>query len=694
MKIKHPGRWIATLSLVVVLVAGIVDLRRAAPGPLSAAHERDPTLAGMQDCNACHGGLFTSLTDSCLECHDPIAEQIATAGGLHGSIEPAEANRCAVCHSEHHGSNFALVNAQSFARMGVPDPEQFDHVLVGFAMSGAHLDQDCTACHENARAQPLPPGGFRYLGLDQDCATCHEDPHEGRMQLSCTSCHGQESFELPESTGHERFLPLTGGHADVDCRTCHEQDSPRSMEALGEGIDRPRDRNCIACHESPHDPDFVTGNAALADVGPGVSCGVCHQSDHESFVDDALELTAAQHARSGFPLDQPHGGLDCEDCHGDGARAFAARFPGRAATTCDNCHADPHDGQFERGPFADGGCLACHDHRWFEPHAFGIEEHAQAFLPLEGTHAELQCEACHEQPTRNAARVFRGTPSSCEECHQDAHDGRFDALAAEMPRARQGLCSRCHEATTFDDVPEEAFDHEQWTGFPVLDAHAQASCEACHPHSDEPDVTGRTFGRVEDSFGDVSDCASCHRDPHAGRFDEPGLPRVVASAVSCERCHEQSSFRSFPEGFDHRLWTGFPLNGAHASTSCGDCHRPLRRPDHEGRTWDRAAGSACSDCHSDPHARQFTPSGESVASCVDCHRDGNSFGELRFSHERDSRFPLGEAHQGLECSACHEAEVDPLTGADFVRYRPLPTECVDCHGVHESVLLRRAGIRR
>ena len=85
------------------------------------------------------------------------------------------------------------------------------------------------------------------------------------MQLSCTSCHGQESFELPDSTGHERFLPLTGGHADVDCRACHEPEGPRSLEVLGSGIDRPRDRSCVVCHGANGKGTMVPGtDVALA----------------------------------------------------------------------------------------------------------------------------------------------------------------------------------------------------------------------------------------------------------------------------------------------------------------------------------------------------------------------------------------------------------------------------------------------
>lgn len=750
MKARRPGVWIACLSLLLVALAGVVEFRRAAPGPLSAVHQADPALADMVDCAACHGGLLSSLTDACLECHDPIVTQIGDSDGLHGSIPQGEAQRCAVCHSEHHGAGFSLVNRQSYALMGVEDPEKFNHVRVGFAMEGAHLELDCIKCHEHARDEVLPRGASRFLGLSQDCASCHDDPHEGRMVLDCTQCHGQEDFTALASLGHEHFLPLTGGHAEQDCTVCHLPDSKRDLTVVGELSQRPPARTCAACHGSPHETGFMDavaqGSGAQAPAGglaawdarvaqgpssadtgmgarrprglavsagettlvtasvvppsrlaasaAGAACVTCHEPDHESFRDERLDLTPDLHALSGFALDAPHDQAACSACHGESASApFAQRYPGRKADDCAACHDNPHGDQFSTGPFAGEGCLACHAPGWFEPHTFGVEEHARAFLPLEGAHAEVSCETCHEEPWADAPREFHGTPNRCESCHLDAHDGSFDRVAASLPRKREGLCSRCHDSTSFSTLPE-GFPHGPWTGFKLDGAHVQAACDSCHPRTDEPDVTGRTFGRAEDRFGPVEGCASCHTDPHEGGFDAPFLPARVEGATGCARCHQTTSFRSLVEPFDHRLWTEFPLNGAHGKSDCTECHAPLHRvwgaATAEERTWARAAGADCWSCHEDHHADQFAVAG--VTECASCHRDSDSFSDLRFSHERDSVFSLGEAHQALECSACHQPE--PVDGVDVIRYVGLPTECVDCHGIHESVLLRRAGLKR
>src|SRR6185295_17047233 len=132
----------------------------------------------------------------------------------------------------------------------------------------------------------------------------------------------------------------------------------------------------------------------------------------------------------------------------------------------------------------------------------------------------------------------------------------------------------------------------------------------------------------------------------------------------------ESSWRAFPKGFDHGL-TGFVLVGAH-DTKCSACHAQLRKPDALGRTWGHSRGAACADCHEDPHARQFEDQGET--DCARCHTDElTSFS--KFNHDRDSIFPLEGAHESVACGACHLTVVEG--GNEFVRYRPLPTQCVD-----------------
>ena len=685
MKLVDPRLWLAAVSTGIVVWVSIDALERTTPGPLAAVHGRDPELADSRSCSSCHGGWFQSMTSACLQCHQPIAAQLDAGDGLHGTMPRARAESCQTCHSEHHGADFAIVNRQSFALAGVPDPAHFDHRLVGFAMDGAHLELDCAACHEHADAAVLPVGTTRYLGLDQDCATCHEDAHDGTMQLVCAACHGQQSFDRLEARDHDRHLPLVGGHAESSCRACHAANEPRALEALGARMPSgaaPPPRVCADCHASPHRDDFIANAARLDGLSERASCRSCHQAEHRSFDDPAVTVTRAQHAGCGFGLDGPHAAIACADCHRPEAGDFAARHPGRAQDDCRACHEDPHGGQFDGEAGAAARCVTCHARDAFTPHAFGIDAHAQTALPLTGAHVDVACETCHVVDDDAGVRRFRGTPVACAGCHDDAHRGFFTARAAPPSAAD---CASCHGTTAFaEQPPDSVFDHARDCGFAIHGAHDQAGCESCHPRSAQADPSGRRFGRVAEHFGTFVGCATCHADPHEGRFDAPGLPTTVEGRSGCARCHAETSFRAVSADFVHGRWTGFELSGAHGRADCSACHEPVFAAAPGARTWSPAQGTRCADCHADPHRGQFGPAAS--LDCARCHQGAEHFRQLCFDHERDSRFPLGEQHRGVACASCHKPM--PTATGDVVRYRPLGTACADCHGKNEDPLRR------
>jgi hypothetical protein len=687
-----PRVGIVALSVAAVAYLAVKDLFRTPPGPLAAAHQSESELEGFRSCARCHGGWFGSMAEACLECHQTIGAHIEGGTGLHGAIGKEQATRCAFCHSEHHGAEFQLINRASWTQAGFPSDDAFRHEFVGFTMDGKHLELECAKCHKNANVEVLAKGQRRFGGLSQDCKTCHEDPHQGRMVLACARCHGQQAFDRLEPKGHEKHLALVGGHADVRCRDCHHKSHAHSLEALGSGRTI-APRQCVDCHESPHRGGFVEGAAGLASMDLGRSCIACHAADHTSFRDERLEVTAAQHACSGFRLEAPHDQAACADCHAPDRKAYLARYPGRRPGQCAGCHPDPHGGQFDRSPVAAGGCLACHERQHFKPHAFTVEKHLQTAFALTGSHREAECNACHRVPGRDRPRVFRGTPTRCERCHEDAHRDYFRKFAETLGRNEHGTCAACHSTRAFSAIPGGTFDHGRWTGFPILGAHAQSACESCHARSEKPDRLGRSFGWIEARFGRHTGCVTCHTDPHRGEFDTARHPREVDGQTGCKRCHVETSFRLVTARFNHGRWTGFPVEGAHREVGCSACHAPLLTPDARGRTWGRARGRACADCHADPHAGQFRVKGRT--DCARCHWT-TAFTRLRFDHDRDSRFPLGEMHEDLACSACHKPvqKGADAVGKAVVRFRPLARKCVDCHGAPVNPFRRRKGSRQ
>ena len=593
----------AALAGVAVLLA--LDGGNASPGALSEAHARERLSS---DCTQCHAGPERSLAEACTACHAGVAADLSDARGLHGALPAPLAADCAHCHVEHHGRRVALSSRAAFERAGYARLEAYDHAGLGFRLGGAHDGLACERCHAHALDGTPPKGQARFAGLDQACASCHRDPHAGRMGSDCASCHGQERpFAEVNGFDHARAWPLAGAHAGLACAPCHAEGTRFEVTA---GAGRPEEhgvpagerRDCASCHASPHSEDFVRAAAATpatlasaaADLDARSSCGQCHDAAPGGWASVRSDLDRDWHAASGFPLDAPHDSVACTQCHAGAGAARAA--PRRDRDDCAACHADPHQGQFAQGAFADEGCLACHARQAFVPPAFGDAHHARTRFPLTGSHLAVSCNACHLAPgaahtsgEARDARVFAGTPT---------------------------------------------------------------------------------------------DCAACHADAHAGRFDRAGVPASADGATGCARCHTTGSFHEIAggeiagEGFDHARWTGFALDGLHAGLACAACHAPSRAPEPDGRRFGAAAVADCRSCHASPHAGQFAENG--VTECARCHGIDRPFAQPTFDHQRDSQFPLDGVHAQLACAACHK--LSPLPGGgEAVRYKPLGTRCNDCH---------------
>lgn len=750
---------------------------KTSPGPLAPGHAGVHELSGSDGCERCHGTAELSLDQACLTCHEVVGTHLIEQTGLHGSFEHELQSACGTCHVEHHGAQIPLVGALAFERAGIAELEAFEHGHVPFALTGAHERLACEDCHPSAQADPSTSGTLRYADSSQCCASCHEDPHQGRYREDCARCHGQEApFAELASFVHSGDLPLVGAHAGVGCEDCHAPESERSIEVLAGGEGALGARACGDCHDSPHRGTFLEQIAAEGQAPVAASCALCHDASHPNFSEGA-SLSAAQHAASGFALTRPHGELECAACHteapADGGD-FAARHPGRAADTCDACHVDAHGGQFARGPFADATCTTCHEPTAFRPHAFSAALHGRSAFPLGPAHAPVPCADCHAAPERPAQVLrFDEAPTGCDDCHEDAHAGgivgasevdcaechratRFDDVAradfdhdgrtrfalegahdridceachvparepdasgrvfgrsaaalagseegagcaachedvhggafdrgapAQRParfEGRQG-CARCHTANSFRELRDVRFEHELWTGFALDGAHDAIACQACHGSA--PEGSARTLGLVREHYGrEVSECADCHRDVHAGAFDLPGRPRRFANEQGCARCHGSVAFDlGARDGFDHGLWTDFSLEGAHTLAACADCHVQERSDQRLGAV----RGARCNDCHADPHVGQFAAPGGT--DCAACHGSAGSFTDLSFDHERQSRFLLDEQHVQLDCVACHRPWPLP-GGGEAVRYKPLGVLCSDCHASEDGGGLR------
>ncbi len=369
------------------------------------------------------------------------------------------------------------------------------------------------------------------------------------------------------------------------------------------------------------------------------------------------------------PLADVHRDLDgtgrCTNCH-DAASPIDD-------SKCLACHSEIGDRARDHAGYHGieftGQCAECHrDHRGslidFDRASFN---HRRALFALEGKHADVACEKCHERESPRSPRVPKrmtwiGVPhAECTACHDDPHHGSLTDAKHE--------CTSCHDQTAWV-ARDLTFRHDRDTDFPLVGAHATLACEKCHV----PPPTGA--GRLADAafVGTARTCAGCHEDPHRGALS--------ANGRDCTACHDQTTWNGRDLSFRHDRDTTFPLRGAHADVACEKCHVPPAAGKLAAAEF-VSVSTSCASCHADPHAGQF-----GAERCDACHRESGFRGrDLTFRHEDVASFPLTGAHAAVECAKCHKsaaadvAPSGPTGAADVARvvYRGTPTDCASCH---------------
>lgn len=421
--------------------------------PLEGAH-------AAVACKDCHGSEGTRASRAprpavrtCRECH-PNPHDGPRADP--DRVRLRETGDCSACHD---------TNAFSVVRVSAADHGHFS-----FALEGAHADLGCAACH--GRLDASPRWGRSALANGRDCAACHESPHrEGFVEAfsvqigveagdACAYCHSESDPDFAVPVGRMRpewhdasGFSLASPHGAAACADCHStKDATPEFRKRFPGRSA---ESCVSCHEDAHGGQFPSS----------ASCLECH--DKQRFLPSKFGLEA--HARTLFPLRGAHEAVACARCHrespGNGARQFA-----NTPNTCEQCHADPHEGEFDRHgrPRSRGGrtgCARCHDQSDFRVVSWSAEDHAVwTGYELTGSHAATDCRSCHGEP-------FRAAPQACASCHEDVHAGQF----AEGKRSD---CARCHVDTT--SFRKHAFDHATHGRFRLDDTHRDLACRACH----------------------------------------------------------------------------------------------------------------------------------------------------------------------------------------------------------------------
>lgn len=646
------------LLLVALAALTIAPAGRAqvSPGPLSRAH-RD--LEGNANCLKCHAASREELDPRCLDCHAEIVALRAAKRGLHARIT----DTCAKCHPEHAGADFKLIDWPGGA------PERFDHGATGWLLKGKHAELKCRECHKPAfqvsdvlRLSKRSDREAGYLGLVPDCAACHRDVHRAALGARCDACHVPTAWKPASAFDHRNAsFPITGRHAELPCAKCHRLPG---IVAAAEGARPPLPvfkplphAECSVCHSDPH----------AARLGP--ACSRCHVTD--SF--HRVEKKSFDHDLTRFPLAGRHASVDCARCH-DPATAWGKK---PSFSTCRGCHRDPHAGKATlAGRSVD--CDACHRVEGFRAAVVTAEQHRQSGFPLEGRHLQLRCEDCHRKGT---VVELRPAHARCGDCHADPHGGQLSS------RVDGGECGSCHRVDGWKPSTLTARQHASFA-LALEGRHAAVECAACHAPA-----RSRAASRLPvEKLGKAGialrlgapSCASCHFDPHDGRFAAGG---ARAKKDDCAACHGFDAFRPSIVDADVHRGFSYPVEGAHRRVPCERCHKELQSrpvspapPPGPGKAailLFALDGGNCQGCHKSPHGEMFALRRDHGA-CAGCHGDNSFRPASRFDHDRDTHFPLLRAHRNLPCLRCHVQALD-ASGVMTPVYRPLSMECKACH---------------
>ncbi len=435
---------------------------------------------------------------------------------------------------------------------------------------------------------------------------------------------------------------LEGRHAALVCRDCHKPGfiSAATRETLSaKDLSRTYlglSTKCLGCHLDEHRGQL------------SAECANCH--------DPSKWKIAGQfdHKRARFSLTGGHEKVACEKCHTrvEDPKPYV-RYKPIAFEDCAPCHKDPHGGAFH------ASCRSCHASAisWKPTDVATVFNHSQTRYPLEGKHAALPCQSCHQRGGFKEPVAF----AHCSDCHKkDPHRGQF------ADRADGGDCSPCHKVNGFKPSTFGVAQHGE-SRYPLKARHAQVPCAKCHA----PNVNGVVY-RIQDTS-----CAACHRDVHGGQF------RKAPYDNRCEACHTERGFKPSTFTLAQHSATRYPLAGAHAAVICDECHRRDLAGGEAQPVRFRFDDRSCTTCHEDPHRGQFASrmavvlrDGSRVG-CSACHTT-KAWEELHGFDHATTDFPLEGSHRAVQCSQCHKSDNLTAEMKDVV-FKSAPRQCAGCH---------------
>jgi len=197
-----------------------IEQHNQAVFPLKGSHVATP-------CFECHKKQdkwsFREIGSKCKDCHSDIH-----LAYIQSKYYP-EAN-CALCHNENRWGDVV-----------------FDHSKTLFALTGAHKDQTCRACHISRNKEGAIIQAFKDRA--KECSACHTDKHyqqfEKNGKTTCEECHDTENWKASKFDHNAAAFKLDGKHVNVPCAKCHKPTTDGSLIYVKYKL---KEYKCESCH--------------------------------------------------------------------------------------------------------------------------------------------------------------------------------------------------------------------------------------------------------------------------------------------------------------------------------------------------------------------------------------------------------------------------------------------------------------
>ena len=276
-------------------------------------------------------------------------------------------------------------------------------------------------------------------------------------------------------------------------------------------------------------------------------------------------------------------------------------------------------------------CAVCHTTgAWkYSAETSKFSHDKQTNFILEGQHRLVNCKNCHK------TLIFSEAQTTCISCHTDMHNATVG-----------GDCARCHDSDSW--IIENVTEIHQRSRFPLLGAHNNAECSACHT----------SVSKLEFQPLGIN-CIDCHQQD----FLKTTKPNHQSAGFSqnCFDCHNIDAQEWSATGFNHNF---FPLTKGHKITDCEQCH---------GNNILVPVSKECFSCHQQDYNQTKNPKHQQPVfstNCNDCHSTNPDWRPATFE-THDQYFPINSGTHGGAWDKCTDCHSQPSNFSAF--------KCTDCH---------------